>query len=129
MCVCVFGYVYVCMCMVLFVFTNVRTNVLFRCPFLPQLDEGQTILQIQRNLRHKVDALQKEKKDRLQELKTLQQEDDQLCVQLCATPYYVPSNTVPSHVQLKALREHVQDLAAEKVATSTAQHCRIAGNR
>ncbi|XP_041916257.1 protein regulator of cytokinesis 1 isoform X1 [Alosa sapidissima] len=79
-----------------------------------KLEEGLTILQTEKNLRYRLEALQKEKNDRLRDLKALQLEDEELCVQLCSTPYYVPSNTVPSNEQLKALREHIQDLTAER---------------
>lgn len=76
---------------------------------------------MEKSLRYRLEALQTEKNERLKDLKALQLEDEELCVQLCSTPYYVPSNTVPSQEQLKALREHIQDLTAEKVAASTAQ--------
>lgn len=76
---------------------------------------------MEKSLRYRLEALQAEKNERMKELKALQLEDEELCVQLCSTPYYVPSNTVPSQEQLKALREHIQDLTAEKVAASTAQ--------
>ncbi|TRY99380.1 hypothetical protein DNTS_002001 [Danionella cerebrum] len=81
---------------------------------LYKLDENLTVLQMEKNLRCRVESLQKEKDQRLRELSDLKKQDEELCVTLCATPYYIPSGTVPSLTQLQELREHVQILSKEK---------------
>lgn len=80
-----------------------------------QLEEGLTVLQIEKNLRLRVEILTKEKGDRLKELHGLQQQDKELCLELCVTPYYVPTGSMPSRTQLQELREHLKTLSEEKV--------------
>ncbi|KAJ8393958.1 hypothetical protein AAFF_G00054910 [Aldrovandia affinis] len=79
-----------------------------------KLEEGLTVLQRERNLRLHVEALLKEKSDRLKEARGLQQQDEELCVELCATPYYIPTGSLPSRAQLQELREHINTLSEEK---------------
>ncbi|XP_041755356.1 protein regulator of cytokinesis 1 isoform X2 [Coregonus clupeaformis] len=79
-----------------------------------KLEEGLTVLQIEKNLRLRVDVLTKEKGERLKELHGLQQQDKELCVELCITPYYIPTGSMPSRTQLQELREHIQTLSEEK---------------
>lgn len=62
-----------------------------------------------------MDSLLKEKNERLSELSDLKKQDEELCVTLCATPYYIPSGSVPSRTQLQELQEHVEKLGKEKV--------------
>lgn len=62
-----------------------------------------------------MDSLLKEKNERLSELSDLKKQDDELCVTLCTTPYYIPSGSVPSRTQLQELQEHVEKLGKEKV--------------
>nr|XP_046225725.1 protein regulator of cytokinesis 1-like [Oncorhynchus gorbuscha] len=79
-----------------------------------KMEEGLTVLQIEKNLRLRVEVLTKEKGERLKELHGLQQQDKELCVELCVTPYYIPTGSMPSRTQLQELREHVQTLSEEK---------------
>ncbi|XP_038826631.1 protein regulator of cytokinesis 1-like isoform X1 [Salvelinus namaycush] len=79
-----------------------------------KMEEGLTVLQIEKNLRLRVEVLTKEKGERLKELHGLQQEDKELCVELCVTPYYIPTGSMPSRTQLQELREHIQTLSEEK---------------
>ncbi|XP_071206300.1 protein regulator of cytokinesis 1-like isoform X2 [Salvelinus alpinus] len=79
-----------------------------------KMEEGLTVLQIEKNLRLRVEVLTKEKVERLKELHGLQQEDKELCVELCVTPYYIPTGSMPSRTQLQELREHIQTLSEEK---------------
>lgn len=78
------------------------------------LDEGLTKLQRQKDLRVRVEALGAEKTERVRELVALQKQDQELCVELSATPYYVPTGTTPSLKQLQELRQHVATLSEEK---------------
>ncbi|XP_055730827.1 protein regulator of cytokinesis 1-like isoform X2 [Salvelinus fontinalis] len=79
-----------------------------------KMEEGLTVLQIEKNLRLRLEVLTKEKGERLKELHGLQQEDKELCVELCVTPYYIPTGSMPSRTQLQELREHIQTLSEEK---------------
>ncbi|XP_055722377.1 protein regulator of cytokinesis 1-like isoform X1 [Salvelinus fontinalis] len=79
-----------------------------------KLEEGLTVLQIEKNLRLRMEVLAKEKGDRLKELHGLQQQDKELCLELCVTPYYVPTGSMPSRTQLQELREHLKTLSEEK---------------
>ncbi|XP_064163982.1 protein regulator of cytokinesis 1 [Anguilla rostrata] len=79
-----------------------------------KLEEGLTVLQKEKHLRLQVEALLKEKAERLKEVRGLQQEDEELCVELCATPYYIPTGSLPSRTQLEELRQHIQTLTQEK---------------
>ncbi|XP_077089068.1 protein regulator of cytokinesis 1 isoform X2 [Siphateles boraxobius] len=79
-----------------------------------KFEEDLTVLQLEKNLRCHVDSLLKEKNERLSELSDLKKQDEELCVTLCATPYYIPSGSVPSRTQLQELREHVEKLGKEK---------------
>ncbi|XP_036386046.1 protein regulator of cytokinesis 1 [Megalops cyprinoides] len=79
-----------------------------------KLEEGLTVLQTEKNLRLRLEALLKEKNDRLKEMRSLQQQDEELCVELCATPYYIPTGSMPSRTQLQQLREHIKTLSDEK---------------
>ncbi|KAG8593572.1 hypothetical protein GDO81_000882 [Engystomops pustulosus] len=73
-----------------------------------------TILQIERDLRVRLELLAKQKNERLEELKILQQKDQELCSDLCVTPYYIPSGSIPSLVQLEELKEHIKVQTEEK---------------
>ncbi|KAI5096475.1 hypothetical protein C0J45_13369 [Silurus meridionalis] len=79
-----------------------------------KLEEDLTVLQIEKNLRCRLETLQKEKSDRLRELSDLLKQDEELCVTLCSTPYYIPTGSMPSRTQLQELREHIKQLSDEK---------------
>ncbi|XP_046334337.2 protein regulator of cytokinesis 1-like isoform X1 [Haliotis rufescens] len=86
-------------------------------PFVPK--ESLTMLQKEKELRAKLDGLQQEKSSRMKSLKTLRDQDQDLCEVLCATPYYVASGTVPTKDQLKDLEKHIATLSAEKETRHT----------
>ncbi|XP_077131637.1 protein regulator of cytokinesis 1-like isoform X1 [Ranitomeya variabilis] len=79
-----------------------------------KMEENMTILQIERDLRVRLEVLTKQKTDRLEELKILQQKDQELCSDLCVTPYYIPSGSIPSVHQLEELKEHIKVQTEEK---------------
>uniref|UniRef100_A0A8C4RGM9 Zgc:86764 n=1 Tax=Erpetoichthys calabaricus TaxID=27687 RepID=A0A8C4RGM9_ERPCA len=81
-----------------------------------------TVLQLEKDLRIRVESLMKEKNDRLKELKSLQEEDKSLCIDLCATPYYIPTGSVPTRQQLLELQEHIKNLSVERVLCSLAYY-------
>ncbi|KAJ6657081.1 hypothetical protein lerEdw1_002826 [Lerista edwardsae] len=79
-----------------------------------QVDEGLSILQLEKEFRRALEAAREEKQVRLKELQQLQEEDQSLCAELCAIPYYIRTGSVPSVLELKELKEHVQKLVEVK---------------
>ncbi|KAH0620143.1 hypothetical protein JD844_014776 [Phrynosoma platyrhinos] len=79
-------------------------------------DEEATILQLEKDLRTRVEVLLKQKRERKQELKALQERDQDLCDLLCAAPFPLDdAEAVPSLAQLDGFRRHLAALTAEKV--------------
>uniref|UniRef100_A0A8C0EFE2 Protein regulator of cytokinesis 1 n=1 Tax=Bubo bubo TaxID=30461 RepID=A0A8C0EFE2_BUBBB len=81
---------------------------------LDPFEEESTILQMEKNLRTRVEVMLKQKRDRKHELKTLQEQDRDLCDILCTTPFCIDSNAVPSLEDLDRYRRHLASLATEK---------------
>ncbi|XP_062998826.1 protein regulator of cytokinesis 1 isoform X2 [Elgaria multicarinata webbii] len=79
-----------------------------------EMDEDTTILQLEKDLRTRVEVMLKQKRERKQELKALQERDRDLCDLLCASPYCVDGEAVPSLAELDCFRRHLAALAAEK---------------
>ncbi|NWX02596.1 PRC1 regulator, partial [Caloenas nicobarica] len=79
-----------------------------------EAEEEGTILQIEKNLRTRLEILLKHKEDRKQELESLQEEDRDLCAILCTPLLQMDSNTVPSLEDLDRYRQHLASLRAEK---------------
>ncbi|NXD31683.1 PRC1 regulator, partial [Spelaeornis formosus] len=75
-----------------------------------ETEEKTTILQMEKNLRTYVEVLQKQKRDRKQELKALQEQDQHLCDILCTPLYSIDSGSVPSLEDLDHYRRHVASL-------------------
>ncbi|XP_064245673.1 protein regulator of cytokinesis 1 isoform X2 [Passer domesticus] len=76
--------------------------------------EKSTILQMEKNLRTCVEVLQKQKRDRKQELKALQEQDRALCDILCTALFTIDTGSVPSLEELDRYRRHVASLNALK---------------
>ncbi|XP_025916574.1 protein regulator of cytokinesis 1 isoform X6 [Apteryx rowi] len=79
-----------------------------------EAEEESTILQLEKDLRTRVEVMLKQKRDRKQELKTLQEQDRDLCDILCTTHFCIDSNAVPSLEELDRYRRHLASLTAEK---------------
>ncbi|KAM6388261.1 protein regulator of cytokinesis 1 isoform 1-T1 [Pluvialis apricaria] len=79
-----------------------------------EAEEQSTILQMEKDLRARVEVMLKQKRDRKEELKTLQERDQDLCDILCTTPFCIDSNAVPSLDDLDRYRRHLASLTAEK---------------
>lgn len=69
-----------------------------------QEENGISMLQQEKNIRTQVEALQKEKTCRMQQLKLLQEQDNDLCDILCSMPYGISPDCVPSLEELENLR-------------------------
>ncbi|KAJ7335285.1 hypothetical protein JRQ81_013226 [Phrynocephalus forsythii] len=81
---------------------------------LYKVDGSLTILQLEKDLRLALESALKEKHERVKKLKQLQKEDQGLCTELYETPYYIPTGTVPSILELEELEEHVEKLSKIK---------------
>ncbi|NWV74755.1 PRC1 regulator, partial [Dasyornis broadbenti] len=75
-----------------------------------ETEEESTILQMEKNLRARVEVLQKQKRDRKQELKALQEQDRDLCGVLSTSLFSIDSGRVPSLEDLDCYRRHVASL-------------------
>ncbi|XP_054626888.1 protein regulator of cytokinesis 1b [Dunckerocampus dactyliophorus] len=83
---------------------------------IPMFEEeaGLSILQQEKNIRTRVEALMKEKNRRMQELKVLLAQDQDLCDILRSIPYGIPPDSVPSLEQLENFSQHVASQNEEK---------------
>ncbi|KAM3828504.1 protein regulator of cytokinesis 1 isoform 2-T2 [Vipera latastei] len=82
-----------------------------------QEEEEATILQLEKDLRTRVEVMLKQKRERRQELRALQERDQELAGLLGQAPYsggVVSSETVPTLAELDRFRRHLASLAAEK---------------
>lgn len=84
-------------------------------PVFAQEENGITMLQQERNIRTQVEALIKEKTHRMQQLKLLLEQDQDLCDILCSMPYGIAPDSVPSPEQLENFRQHIASQSTEKV--------------
>ncbi|KAM9861211.1 protein regulator of cytokinesis 1b isoform 2-T2 [Aulostomus maculatus] len=84
---------------------------------LPVFEEepGISMLQQEKNIRTQLEALLKEKTQRMQQLKTLLEQDQDLSDILCSMLYGIAPDSVPSLEQLEAFRQHIANQSAEKV--------------
>ncbi|XP_059128382.1 protein regulator of cytokinesis 1 isoform X1 [Peromyscus eremicus] len=79
-----------------------------------QEERDTTVLQLEKDLRTQVELMRKQKKERKQELKLLQEQDQELCEILCMPPYDVDSTSVPTLEELNLFRQRVATLRETK---------------
>ncbi|XP_018548473.1 protein regulator of cytokinesis 1b isoform X2 [Lates calcarifer] len=77
-------------------------------------EEGISMLQQEKNIRTQVEALTKERTQRMQQLKALLEQDQDLCDILCSMPYGIAPDSVPSVEQLEDFRQHITNQNTEK---------------
>ncbi|KAM9317745.1 protein regulator of cytokinesis 1b isoform 2-T2 [Pholidichthys leucotaenia] len=77
-------------------------------------EEGITMLQREKNISTQVEALLNERTRRMQHLKALLDEDQDLCDILCSMPYGIAPDSVPSLDQLENFHQHIANQNAEK---------------
>ncbi|XP_029411774.1 protein regulator of cytokinesis 1 isoform X2 [Nannospalax galili] len=81
----------------------------------PFQEEGETtVLQLEKDLRTQVELMRRQKRERKQELKLLQEQDQELCEILCMPHYDIDSTSVPTLEQLNLFRQHVATLRETK---------------
>lgn len=75
------------------------------------------MLQLDKDIRTRLEVLMKQKSQRMQELKALREQDQDLCDILCTDSFSLmpDAHAVPSLQQLQDFRQHISSLAAEKV--------------
>lgn len=73
------------------------------------------MLQQEKDIRTCLEVMLKQKSQRMQTLKTLIEQDQDLCDILCLEPFSISASTVPSLEQLESFRQHIAQLIAEKV--------------
>ncbi|XP_068434460.1 protein regulator of cytokinesis 1b isoform X1 [Clinocottus analis] len=97
---------------------NCRTEIekLYLELQLPVFEEetGISVLQQEKNIRTQVEALMTEKAQRMQRLKALLDQDQDLCDLLCSVPYGIVLDSVPTAEQLESFSQHVANQNAEK---------------
>ncbi|XP_008302137.1 protein regulator of cytokinesis 1b isoform X1 [Stegastes partitus] len=77
-------------------------------------EEGVTMLQQEKNIRTQVEALMKERTQRMQQLKLLLEQDQDLVDIMCSMPYGIAADIVPSMEQLENFRQHIANQNIEK---------------
>uniref|UniRef100_A0A3Q4HAL3 Protein regulator of cytokinesis 1b n=1 Tax=Neolamprologus brichardi TaxID=32507 RepID=A0A3Q4HAL3_NEOBR len=83
---------------------------------LPVFEEeaGISMLQQEKNIRTQVEALIKEKAQRMQQLKALLEQDQDLCDVLCSVPYGIAPDSVPSLETLDNFHQHIANQNEER---------------
>ncbi|XP_056605559.1 protein regulator of cytokinesis 1b isoform X2 [Triplophysa dalaica] len=79
-----------------------------------QEDRSDTILKQEKDLRTHVEVMIREKNQRMQALKALTEQDQDLCDILCSQLFSISASAVPSLEDLESFRQHITCLAAEK---------------
>ncbi|XP_073688098.1 protein regulator of cytokinesis 1a isoform X2 [Garra rufa] len=79
-----------------------------------QEEDGLTMLQLEKDLRTQVKMMLKEKSARQSELKSLVQQDQDLCDILCDDLFPIHPERVPSQQQLQNYRQHIKARNQEK---------------
>uniref|UniRef100_A0A673W4N1 Protein regulator of cytokinesis 1a n=1 Tax=Salmo trutta TaxID=8032 RepID=A0A673W4N1_SALTR len=77
-------------------------------------DVGRTMLQLEKDIRSRLEVMMKQKSQRVKELKTLSKQDRELCDVMCSVPFCIDMDTVPSLEQLDSYRSYLKDLTKEK---------------
>lgn len=80
-----------------------------------QEEKETTVLQLEKDLRTQVELMRKQKKERKQELKLLQEQDQELREILCMPPCDADCTSVPTLEELNLFRERVATLRETKV--------------
>ncbi|XP_057213243.1 protein regulator of cytokinesis 1b isoform X2 [Triplophysa rosa] len=79
-----------------------------------QEDRSDTILKQEKDLRSHVEVMIREKNQRMQALKALTEQDQDLCDILCSQPFSISASSVLSLEDLGNFRQHITCLTAEK---------------
>jgi len=86
------------------------------CVILLQPLESLTILQVEKDLRSRVDSLSTQKQKRLQQLQQRLDVDEKLCTTLGTAAFHIPPDcVVPTEQQLADFDEHIREQETEKV--------------
>ncbi|XP_062845980.1 protein regulator of cytokinesis 1b isoform X1 [Trichomycterus rosablanca] len=86
-----------------------------------QEERAKTMLQQEKDIRTCLEAMLKEKGQRMQTLKSLIEQDQDLCDVLCSEPFSISASSVPSLEQLENVRQHITKQIMEK----DQRHCKF----
>ena len=75
------------------------------------------MLQLEKDLRLRVESLKKDKQNRMKRFQELTETDELLCSRLTAKPFHI-SSTVPTPEELDQLEKHIQELEMEQVSST-----------
>lgn len=73
------------------------------------------MLQQEKDIRTCLEVMLKQKGERMETLKSLTEQDQDLCDILCLEPFSISASAVPSLEQLESFRQHIVQLTTEKV--------------
>ncbi|XP_077425415.1 protein regulator of cytokinesis 1-like isoform X2 [Vanacampus margaritifer] len=79
-----------------------------------EAENGFTVLQLEKNIRTRVEMMTKRKMQRMDDLKSLAVQDRDLCDSMDSTPFGIDLESVPTPRQLDEYRAHVHFLTKEK---------------
>ncbi|KAM4618418.1 protein regulator of cytokinesis 1-like [Polymixia lowei] len=88
--------------------------IVLQLPPFEEEEEGSTMLQLEKDLRTRLEVLKKQKKQRMEDLKALAARDRELCDIMCSTRFCIDEDSVPSLEQLKSYRSYLDDMTKEK---------------
>ncbi|XP_060770354.1 protein regulator of cytokinesis 1a isoform X2 [Neoarius graeffei] len=77
-------------------------------------DDGLSMLQLEKEIRTRLKVMLKQKNQRVSELKSLIQQDRELCDILCDNPHSIDPDSVPSTEQLQNYHQHIASRNQEK---------------
>ncbi|XP_046890476.1 protein regulator of cytokinesis 1-like isoform X2 [Hypomesus transpacificus] len=78
-------------------------------------EEGSTMLQLEKDIRTRLEVMTNQKSQRIQQLKAFWKQDQELCDIMCSAPYCISLESVPSLEQLESYRAYLDSLTQEKV--------------
>ena len=73
------------------------------------------MLQLEKDIRSRLEVMMKQKSQRVKDLKTLYKQDRELCDIMCSVPFCIDMDSVPSLEQLDSYHSYLNDLTKEKV--------------
>ncbi|GAA6101372.1 protein regulator of cytokinesis 1a isoform X1 [Tachysurus ichikawai] len=77
-------------------------------------DDGLSMLQLEKEIRTRLKVMMKQKNQRMSDLKSLMQQDRELCDILCENPNPIDADRVPSAQQLHDYQQHIANRNQEK---------------
>ena len=77
------------------------------------------MLQLEKDIRTRLEVMTNQKSQRIQQLKAFWKQDQELCDIMCLAPYCIILELVPSLEELESYRAYLDSLTQEKVPTQS----------